>query len=376
MNMYVPITENVTPDWLTAVLRDAGHLPRGAVSYVKSSDSSAFNSSTVFLTVEYSDNAPPDAPKNLVLKRNADSAWSREAGVYEAQFYDRVRQLPKPCPAIVPCYASFYDATTQDSYILLEALPPSYAPPVTRDNLISLSSNVPFPHQIQNVVEALAALHAYWWEHPLSQTREIEVGYWLRDADQFAKYYERRHNAWNALLEAEKDWLPASVATLYKQFFAKLPIFWERYLKPRYEAKTNLTLMHGDAYFSNFMCLKGYGRDNNAYLLDWQTYSFDIGASDLVNLLATFWTREQRRTNNREQTALRWYHTTLQTRVMPYYSWEDLQDDYRAGLIYWLLMPVQDRANGSHKNYWWPKMQCLIAAFEDWNCEHFLTSGL
>ena len=43
-----------------------------------------------------------------------------------------------------------------------------------------------------------------------------------------------------------------------------------------------------------------------------------------------------------------------------------------AGLIYWLLVPVQDCYGGSSKEYWWPKMQCLVAAFREWDCERLL----
>ena len=48
--------------------------------------------------------------------------------------------------------------------------------------------------------------------------------------------------------------------------------------------------------------------------------------------------------------------------------------DYRTGLIFWLLMPVQDGYGGSGKDYWWPKMQCLVAAFREWSCEALLAT--
>ena len=51
---------------------------------------------------------------------------------------------------------------------------------------------------------------------------------------------------------------------------------------------------------------------------------------------------------------------------------DDLLLDYQHGLIYWLLVPVQDASDGSRKEYWRPKMQCLVHAFQDWNCEALL----
>jgi hypothetical protein len=35
-------------------------------------------------------------------------------------------------------------------------------------------------------------------------------------------------------------------------------------------------------------------------------------------------------------------------------------------------MPVQDRHGGASKDYWWPKMQCLAAAFDEWGCAGLL----
>lgn len=68
------------------------------------------------------------------------------------------------------------------------------------------------------------------------------------------------------------------------------------------------------------------------------------------------------------------YHNALLAHGVEIYSWEDLLRDYQMGLIYWVLMPVQDCAGGSSRDYWWPKMQCLVAAFQEWGCEKLLTA--
>ena len=72
------------------------------------------------------------------------------------------------------------------------------------------------------------------------------------------------------------------------------------------------------------------------------------------------------------QQVLRRYHAALQAHGVKGYTWDDLVTDYQNGLIFWLVMPVQDGADGSWKDYWWPKMQCLVAAFRDWRCEALL----
>jgi hypothetical protein len=35
-------------------------------------------------------------------------------------------------------------------------------------------------------------------------------------------------------------------------------------------------------------------------------------------------------------------------------------------------MPIQDGGDGAPHSYWWPKMQCLLAAFDDWGCAELL----
>ena len=76
--------------------------------------------------------------------------------------------------------------------------------------------------------------------------------------------------------------------------------------------------------------------------------------------------------SQREQQILRRYHAMLQAQGVRDYAWGDLLTDYRTGLIYWLLVPVQDRYGGAGKDYWWPKMQCLVAAFREWDCADLL----
>jgi hypothetical protein len=55
------------------------------------------------------------------------------------------------------------------------------------------------------------------------------------------------------------------------------------------------------------------------------------------------------------------------------FSWDDLLADYRDGLVFWMLMPIQDAGDGAEPGYWIPKMQCLVQAFEDWGCRELVS---
>ncbi len=272
---------------------------------------------------------------------------------------------------IIPCYAAAYDEQSGNSYLLLHDLSETHRPPITRDQQISIVEGVPRTVDIEAVVDTLAQIHAYWWDHVLTGTEQFEVGYWTRSAERFEQYLHRRRTSWESLIANEKAWFPDDSRELYEQVLAHLSVHWEQYLKPRFQAKRNLTLVHGDTYFTNFLCPKT-PRTAATYLLDWQSPGVDIGGYDLANMIAPFWTSQQRHEGQREETMLRRYHTVLREHGVTNYSWDELITDYKTGLIFWLLMPVQDRYSGSGKEYWWPIMQCVVAAFQEWQCEKLL----
>lgn len=368
-NVFVP--DPITLAWLTAVLRASGFLPHGEVSAVASEPSGAFNSRTSRLHLRYSPNVPADLASDLILKQNIAEDWGREAGAEEVKFYRLCAALKPAPPAVVPCYAADYDPASGDSYLLLQDLSETHVAPVTRDQQVSIVQAVPRDMYIDLTITALARHHAYWWSHPLLETATFEIGYWSRNQDRFVQYMQRRGKAWAHLIEQEASWFPAHVRELYTWVFDRLRQHWDRYLEPRFRDNANLTLIHGDAYFANFLCPRNPGQ-HATYLLDWQSPTVDIGGYDLANLCATFWTSAQRHEQQRETRILQRYHSTLQEHGVSAYSWADLTRDYRSGLIYWLLMPLQDRIDGASKDYWWPKMQCLVAAFEEWGCAELL----
>jgi hypothetical protein len=368
----LPLPEDPpTPAWLTAALHRAGVLAEGEVTALEQRTSDAFNSKTSYLHLHYSAHASPGAPTNVVLKRNGTEAWAIEAGAEEVKFYHKVAALRDHPPIIVPCYAAAYDEASGNSYLLLKDLSQTHAPPSRRDQQIGIDESVPPAAHIEAVIDTIASLHAYWWQHPLLETEIFATGYWSRNQDRFTQYLERRGRSWQSLLEHESSWFPDDLHTLYEAVFAHLPYHWERYLAPRFRPKTNLTLVHGDAYYAKFLCPKQQAT-GTTYLLDWQSPVFDLGGHDLANLIATFWTPAQRHAEARETRMLQRYHTIIRAHGVNGYSWEELVADYQAGLIYWLLVPLQDRFGGADRAYWWPKMQCLVAAFRDWHCEDLL----
>ncbi|GCE21470.1 oxidoreductase family protein [Dictyobacter kobayashii] len=364
---------NITPAWLTQALRQSGTLPHGEVVAVELQTTDAFNSQTSHLTLHYSADAPEQAPTRLVLKRNTREAWCIRAQAKEVRFYQTVATLPEHPKIIPPCYAASYDAQSGNSYLLLQDLSETHRQPVTRAETIDTSGSVPRPEYIEATIDTLARLHAFWWEHPLLKTEVAQAGMWQAEEAPAQRYTQRRIQEWEQLMASEPgSTLPAELRTGIEQWLERMPHYWEQRLAPRFATGSKQTLTHGDAYFSNFLCPRQL--PGTSYLLDWQSPQVHIGALDLANMLATFWTPAQRHEGQRELRALRRYHDTLTASGVNNYSWEELLDDYRIGLIDWLEVPIWDASNGSSRTYWWPKLQCLFNAVMDWQCLEFMSS--
>jgi aminoglycoside phosphotransferase (APT) family kinase protein len=368
---YIPLPSGPTPAWLTAVLRESGALPTGSVAAVEARQSEAFNSDVVFLHASYTPDAPQEAPQALVLKRNRPEPWAVEAGAEETRFYQLAGSLAGHPPITITCVAAAVDEKSGNSYLLLQDLSATHRPPITRDQQVGMVEGVPHQAYIDACVDVLAQLHGFWWEHPLLAGDRFTVGYWSRDEGRLHAYLERRWASWESLLADEQEQLPQEYIRLYNGLFNGLPGFWERSLAPRFRAGRGLTLIHGDCYFANFLCPREPGA-GATYLLDWQSPNVDLAGYDLANLLAAFWSSEQRHGEGRERRALERYWEKLELLRPGALSFDALLDDYRAGLIFWALVPVQDRHGGAPREYWWPKMQCLVAAFREWRCGELL----
>lgn len=389
-----------TPEWLTRVLRASGALPEGRVERVEAEANSAFNSVAAHLRLAYDSDAPADAPRRLFLKLKTG-----EAGVHEAAFYRLAAEFDAArLPMLPRVHLAAFDAEPHRdaATILLDDLSDTHGPPVERADVLALEG-VPSPAHLDQVIDVLAAFHAAFWEDErLGASARLDATKGAgsqggEDADPllammaatgwpgplaltgsfasreaFLGQAERMAGWWRDLRERE-DAPPAEIARLYDRAAEGLPSLWERYIEPRFKSKQNLTLIHGDGYFSQFVCPSDPENDRT-YLIDFETVSTSLGADDLVFLMATFWTPEQRAEDDREMNCLRRYHAGLAAGgVDPRrYPFEQLLEDYRLMLVWRVFHPVWDTSYGCGKGYWWPKMQCLTGAYEDWACETML----
>ena len=119
MGHVVANTEQVTPEWLTAVLQKQGSLPHGRVTAVTAGQAQrTFASSVWRLKVSYSADATSSAPPALFLKLSnpalAPGQFDRQQVQQEIIFYSVIAPL-MDAAFTIPCYdaASISGAITE-----------------------------------------------------------------------------------------------------------------------------------------------------------------------------------------------------------------------------------------------------------------------
>ena len=315
-----------------------------------------FASAVWRLEVSYSLEAPSGAPTRLFLKASnpalAPGEFDPEHLTREITFYRKIAPAMK-APFTIPCYHVADDPETGACHILLQD--------VSQTHAACLAPSC--SRQCELAVEALARLHAFWWDHP-------RLG---KDIGRFPTQ-EERQQAWRnarestvAFMAVLGDQLAPSWRATYENVLAALPSLYQRHATGR-----NLTLVHGDAHLGNFLFPKD-AEAGMAYLLDWQFWHPTIGGTDLAFLMATEWEPATRR--SMEGPLLRRYHEELLEQGVAAYSWDNCWNDYRLSVILVsIFIPVWQWALFR----WSPNLSTLersMTAFEELGCRELLGVG-
>lgn len=365
MSDVIPSLDSVTPAWLTSILRQNGVLERGRVLDVNIRSIPAFNSVVAHLEPVYTADIPAGVPERLFIKIKQHH-WGRD----EVAFHRLVSGQKLPPPMLIPLIDGAYDEDTGVSHCLMHDVSKTHHAPVSRERILA-GDGVPEEGELAGCFGALAGLHAYWWEHPVLRDGPVRIPLPFRDEDRYMAEVRQQAEGWRRFRKTAGGELPRELLELYDSRIEALPTLWGRSFRSRFDSLRQLTACHSDCYFTQFLCPDDPSV-HGTYLTDMEEVCVCLGAEDLVYLIATFWTREQRRENDREIRCLMRYHESLVKHGIENYSWDDLCRDYRLLLIWRVHLPVWDQVNGSTRDYWRPKMQCLADAYRDWNCAALL----
>lgn len=351
MSEVITSAEQVTPEWLTETLGRNGVLEQGRVAGVALTLTQTLLVSIISrLEVAYTPDATPRAPAGLFLKLPNPDFHPHAPGAgppAEVVFYTSVAP-EMPDPPVVRCYDAAYSSATGRSHLLLEDLTATHRQP---------SPHLPPTFaESEREVDALAEIHAHWWEHPRLGK---DIGRLLSEGDVDAMA-RRSASDFARFADFLGDRLSPARRRLYEQVIAAFPQPWVRLT-----AAKGLTLTHGDAHYGNFL----HPREpdgGRTYIIDWQLWHPHIGPRDLAFMMTLFWYPEHRA--RMEETLLRRYHRGLVARGVGAYTWEECRDDYRWSALRNIFIPILQWSRGLPGWLWWSQLEKSLAAFEDLRC--------
>lgn len=345
-----------TCGWLTEVLRQDGCLPRGQVVAADTARSSTTPVSVVcHLEVEYTPDAPEDAPRRLFLKlsrADISAALAAQMTRKEVDFYAALARETPGLPTI-RCYHARYSEHLHRGHLLLDDLSATHSQPEW-----PLPPAQPY---CEAAMDSLAALHGAWWEHP---PLGRDVGETLLSDAALRWVVEDLQRKFAGFADFLGDRLSAGRRRLYEVVLAALPRLWASRA-----AEGRLTLVHGDPHWWNFLYPRGSGV-HAVYLIDWQTWGVRPGTDDVAYMIALHWYPERRAVL--ERALVRRYHDGLLRCGVAAYPWEQCWLDYRRSAVRNLCIPVWQWGSNLHPSIWWSHLERGLLAFEDLGCAEVL----
>jgi hypothetical protein len=310
---------DVTPEWLGAVLGEAGALKPSAVvrEVVRQSVGTGQMADTVRFSLTYDE--PGAGPSSVVGKFASVDEQSRGTGLalrayeIEVRFYQQV--APQIGARVPDLFYAEVEPETGWFTLLLEDIEGA-----TQGDQIAGCS----PEVAVAVLEEMAGLHAPCWESPRLADME-----WLNrntaDSDLFL--VAMVNSLLPGFLERYDGQLAPEHAALCQRFCAHLSDWTALRQGPR-------TANHGDFRLDNLLLAPGA----RPVVVDWQTVSWSPGAHDVAYFVGGCLTPEVRRAH--EEELLSTYHDALCSRGVTGYDLEALRADYRRDTFGGVLMAI------------------------------------
>jgi hypothetical protein len=339
MPRQIPTTPaDLTLDWLTETLRAAKTTPAQitSVQLARIGEDEAFTGGGLYrITLTY-DRPDEAAPQTLVAKFSphdtATRTLMRQANAREVDFYQsQAQESTRPAPR---CYHADFNPETGASILLMEDL--------------SGYRSVPFikgcgPADAKKVIEALAALHAKWWDAPALAP--------LSGASMLNEY--PFDQIWPQYLDKVKIFLQGTeIPSLFLNLGNFIAQNQTQVFTQLFETAP-ITRLHRDVQADNVMFQKSAGR-TGAILFDWQFAGKGRGPYDVGYFLISSVTPAQRR--NMERGLVAHYHAELLRLGVTEYSLAQCWANYLqsvAGKIYITVAATVLLDNSTpHKHAW------------------------
>jgi thiamine kinase-like enzyme len=350
--MVITDIEQVTTTWLTQALQ-RNNLS-GEVSAVHAEHLHGTWSKMYRVRPTYSE-PNPHLPQSFLLK-----ICSGEHAVFGPSevYYYTADYTDLPDAPIPKCYDGVYQDDPRAYHLLVEDLSATHQdtwnmPPSLERGLA--------------VAEALARLHAHFWE----AERMAAIGEKIPGEGEIGRYVDHNKQGLQPIIDTLGD----SLDPEWRQVLLDVFEYHPAAMLARTKNPTGFTVVHGDVNPGNTLApIEGDGR---IYLIDRQPFDWSLtcwlGTADLAYMMVEWWGTEMRREH--EFTVLRHYQACLDKLGIDY-PWELLLNDYRLtavqslqGAVEWCVLEA-DRER--MRWVWEPKLHKAMAAYHDLNCAEIL----
>ena len=310
--------EDLTPEWVTAVLRGQGLVRDARVTSVRAEPiGNGLLGSNLRLELEY-DAAEDGAPATLVAKMASESEQSRQSGASlnlygrEVRFYQEL--APRIPEALAPTLFSDV-ATDGTTFCLLFA---DMSPARMGDQLAGCGVK-----DARTAMTAAAGLHAPLWGDP-----ELPKLEWLNSLSQL--YIDTLPAYVPTAEERFARWLEPGAIDVARRFGEKIEAYFADHDGP-------WTISHQDFRLDNLLFDAQAGAIPLA-VLDWQTFVPGPGPLDAVYFNGAGLLLDARREH--EESLARHYFDELVARGVDDYSWDDCWRTYRKHAGHGMIMSI------------------------------------
>lgn len=311
---------DLTPAWLTAVLRAIGVLPKGAVAAVHGEPlGNGLVATTLRLRLSY--DGPTPAPSTLVAKMTSIHEANRKTGsalgVYEKEvrFYQDL--APRISEAVSQALFADVDARGEHFLLLMEDLFPARSGEQIAGCTVEDAAAV---------LDAAAAIHAPFWGRA-----HIEELPWIDRARDVSLYVNGYRAAVEPVLARFSHALRGDARDVVQQLGGLLDRYYARQPRP-------WTITHQDFRLDNLLFDAKAGAMPVA-VVDWQTVRIGPGVSDVAYFLGAGLPLDVRRQH--ERALLEAYRVRLHELGVSGFSADEAWTQYRLfaaeGLITALL---------------------------------------
>lgn len=336
--------DQVTAQWLTAVLAKSGALTHGAVEAFVALSGDGNWSTNAILELEYAAGSMGMLPRRLFLKMVdtdlGDEFFGPSEVVYYTSDYDDVEAAP-----LVRCYDAAFSAEQQNYHLLLDDLSGTH---------MVAAKKAPTLEYGKALAEGLALMHARWW----GAQRLAEAGAPIHDAAHIQRFVDIAEPGAGQIINRFSAVLKPHWPNLIRALYAHHP----QAIIERTADDNGFTLIHGDTGHHNIMVPRAGERP--IYIIDRQPFDWSLttwlGVYDLAYAMVLDWEIETRR--HLEMLILKQYHETLIECGITGYSWEQLLDDYRLSVAMGVYIATEYCRSGVNHRWISTHMQMLCRA--------------